>query len=262
MKLGLGDKTVLVTGGGSNIGRAIALAFAEEGSKVVIWDIDEAQGTKVAQAAISGGAKTAEFMNVDVTDLEMVSSTISAVKDRYSSIDVLVNVVGWDSLSLFINTTPDFWSKIINLNFISVLNTTKSILPIMASQNKGVIINIASDAGRIGERFEAVYSGAKGGIIAFSKTVAREMGRNNIRVNVVCPGATVPLDPDAVGDFSMWKNNTIMTVDQLEKAKKSYPLGRLAIPEDVSSAVVFLASDKAGFITGQTLSVSGGYSML
>lgn len=261
MILGLEGKTVVVTGGGSNIGRAVALAFAAEKSKVIIWDIDEAQGKKVTEAVLKEGASASEFFKVDVTNFNEVSSVINTVKSKYSTIDCLVNVVGGDKLDLFINTTPDFWERIIKLNYVSMLNTTKAVLPIMSSQKQGVIINFASDAGRVGERFEAVYSGTKGAVIAFSKSVAKEMGRNGIRVNAVCPGTTVPTDPEAIGDYSVWKEG-VMTDEQLEKAKKLYPLGRLAKPEDVAGAAVFLASEKAGFITGQTLSVSGGYSMV
>lgn len=261
MILGLEGKTVVVTGGGSNIGRAVALGFAAEKSKVIVWDIDEAQGKKVTEAVLKEGAAAAEFFKVDVTDFDAVSAAITTIKEKYATIDCLVNVVGGDKLDLFINTTPDFWQKMINLNYVSMLNTTKAVLPIMSSQKQGVIINFASDAGRIGERFEAVYSGTKGAVIAFSKSVAREMGRNNIRVNVICPGTTVPLSPEEIGDHSAWKAG-VMTDDQLEKAKKLYPLGRLARADDVAGAAVFLASDKAGFITGQTLSVSGGYSMV
>lgn len=261
MILGLEGKTIIVSGGASNIGRAVALEFASEKSKVIIFDIDDAQGQKVAQEVLRAGASAAEYFKVDVTDLDTVLSAMEKVRNNYSTIDCLVNVVGWDSLNLFINTTPDFWERIININFISVLNTTKAVLPIMSSQKQGVIINFASDAGRVGERFEAVYSATKGGIIAFSKSVAKEVGRDNIRINVVCPGTTVPKSLEEVGEKSMW-NGAPMTEEQLEKAKKLYPLGRLAGPEDVSGMTVFLASEKATFITGQTISVSGGYSMV
>lgn len=261
MNLGLEGKTVIVTGSGSNIGRAVSLAFGAEKSKVILWDIDEVQGKKVTEAVLKEGASDAEFFRVDVTDFEMVSSVMDTVKKKYSSIDCLINVVGGDKLNLFINTKPDFWTQMINLNYTSVLNTTKAVLPIMKDQQQGVIVNFGSDAGRVGERFEAVYSGTKGAVIAFSKAVAKEMGRDGIRINVVCPGTTVPVDTEAIGDFSAWKNG-VMTDDQLEKAKKMYPLGRLAKAEDVASVAVFLASEKASFITGQTLSVSGGYSMV
>jgi len=259
--LRLEGKTIIVSGGASNIGRAVSLEFASEKCKVIIFDIDDAQGKKAVQDVLKAGASAAEYLIVDVTDFGAVCSAIETVKNNYSTIDCLVNVVGWDSMNLFINTTPDFWARIINLNFVSVLNTTKAVLPIMSSQKQGVIINFSSDAGRVGERYEAVYSGTKGGIIAFSKSVAKEVGRNNIRINVVCPGTTVPKSPEEVGEKSMW-NGAPMTEEQLEKAKKLYPLGRLAGPEDVSGLTVFLASDKASFITGQTISVSGGYSMV
>ena len=260
MNLNLEGKTVIVTGSGSNIGRAIALAFAQEKANVVIAEIDEKQGQKITQEVISCGAK-ALLVKTDVTDLGSVEDMIKKTIEAYQKVDILVNNVGWDQLQPFINTTPEFWNKIIEINFKSVLNTTKAILPHMIAQKGGAIINLGSDAGRMGERFESVYSGTKGAIIAFSKTIARENGRYGIRVNVVCPGVTVPSRPDEYGELSMWKGG-IMTEEQLEKAKKAYPLGRIGKPEDVAGAVVFLASDAASFITGQTLSVSGGYSMM
>lgn len=260
MELGLAGKTVIVTGGGSNIGRAIALAFAREKANVVIAEIDEKQGEKVAQEARAYGAQ-AIAVKTDVTDLQAVEAMVKKTVETYQKVDVLINNVGWDQLQPFTSTTPEFWSKVIALNYKSVLNTAKAILPQMIEQKGGVIINIGSDAGRVGERFESVYSGTKGAVIAFSKTIARENGRHGIRVNVVCPGVTVPGGPDEYGEQSMWKEG-VMTGEQLEKAKKAYPLGRIGKPEDIANAVVFLASDAASFITGQTLSVSGGYSMM
>jgi NAD(P)-dependent dehydrogenase (short-subunit alcohol dehydrogenase family) len=181
--------------------------------------------------------------------------------NNFKKIDILVNNVGFDSVHPFVNTTPDFWRTIIEINYKSVLNTVRTVLPIMINQGFGVIINIGSDAGRVGERYEAVYSGAKGAVISFSKAVAREVGRHGVRINVVCPGGTVPENPAEIGERSMWVTG-VTTSEQLEKSKKFYALGRLGKPEDVAAAVLFLASEKASFITGQTLSVSGGYSMI
>lgn len=260
MELGLAGKSVIVTGSGSNIGRAIALAFAREKANVVIAEVDQEQGEKVAKEARESGAQ-AMAIKVDVTDLEQVEAMVKKTVEAYKKIDVLVNNVGWDQLQVFTDTGVDFWNRVIDLNYRSVLNSIKAVLPYMKEQKSGAIVNIGSDAGRVGERFEAVYSGTKGAVIAFSKTIAREMGRFNIRANVVCPGTTVPASVEEIGELSMWKIG-VLSEEQKEKAKKLYPLGRLGKPEDVAAAVVFLASEVASFITGQTLSVSGGYSMM
>jgi len=264
MELGLAGKTVVVTGGGSNIGRGIAIAFAKEKCNVVLAEIDQKQGEKVAEEIKALGGEVT-LIPTDVTKLESVEATFKKAVEIYKKIDILVNNVGWDKLQPFTSTTPEFWEKVISINYRNVLNCTKSILPYMQEQKNGVIINIGSDAGRVGEYYEAVYSGTKGAIISFSKTVAKEMGRHGIRVNVVCPGTTVPASPDEIGELSLWKaegGSPVMTPEQLEKAKKLYPLRRLGKPEDIANAVVFMASDAASFITGQTLSVSGGYSMM
>ena len=260
MELGLAGKTVIVTGSGSNIGRAIALGFAREKANVVIAELDQEQGEKVAREARESGAQ-AMAVKVDVTDLGQVEAMMKKTLEAYKTIDVLVNNVGWDQLQPFTDTNVDFWNRVIDLNYKSVLNTVKSVLPHMKEQGGGSIVNIGSDAGRLGERFEAVYSGTKGAVILFSKSVAREMGRFNVRVNVVCPGMTVPSSEEEIGEKSMWKAG-VLSEEQKAKAVKAYPLGRVGKPEDLGAAVVFLASGAATFITGQTISVSGGYSMV
>jgi len=264
MELGLKGKTVIVTGGGSNIGRAIALTFAKEGSNLVIVDLDEAQGRKVAAEAkaLKAGGRTM-VIKADVTNLEQVGAMVKKTLEEFGRIDVLVNNVGWDNLMLFVDTTPDFWDKIIGINYKSVLNCTKTVLPHMIEQKSGSIVSIGSDAGRMGDQREAVYAGMKGGVISFTKAVARENGRFGIRLNVVCPGATIPQSKEDVGEQSMWKVGLAFYTDEMrEKWSKSYALRRLGTPQEVANAVVFLASDAASFITGQTLSVSGGYSMM
>ena len=265
MELGLKGKTAIVTGGSANIGRAISLALAQEGTNVVIADLDEAQGQKVVDKinAMQAGGRCI-LTKTDVTKLAEVEDMIKKTLDAFGQVDILVNNVGWDLQQAFTDTTPEFWEKVISLNYRSDLNCIKTVLPHMIERKNGSIVCIASDAGRVGEFREAVYSGCKAGVIALNKAIAREVGRNGIRLNVICPGTTVP-SPDEIGEGSMWKGGVLesFTPEVQEKiAKSSYPLRRLGKGVDVANAVVFLASDAAGFITGQTLSVSGGYSMM
>ena len=262
MNLGLAGKTAIVTGGGSNIGRAISLCFAQEGANVVIAELQKTSGEKVAEVANAlkaGGRSIA--VETDVTKRDTVDALVKKTVDEFGKVDILVNNVGWDKIMYFIETTPDLWDKIIDINYKGVLNCTKAVLPHMIEQNGGSIINLGSDAGRVGEFKEAVYGGCKGAVIAFTKAVARETGRYGIRLNVVCPGMTIPAEEE-VGKGSMWEDVTFFSPEAREKAAKSYPLRRLGKPQDVANAVVFLASDAASFVTGQTLSASGGYSMM
>jgi 2-hydroxycyclohexanecarboxyl-CoA dehydrogenase len=263
MDLGLKNKAVIVTGGGSNIGRAIVLGFAREGAKITIGDIDTAQANAVADEARKAGAAAVEVVQCDVTSLEQVQAMFKRTTDAFGAVDVLVNNVGWDKLMFFTQTTPDLWAKIIQVNFVGMLNCTHTALSIMAPQNKGAIVSISSDASRQGEPREAVYGGMKAGVNSFMKTIAKENGRNGIRCNVVCPGVTIPAETTEVGANSMWVNkDSMFTPDQLAQIAKSLPLKKIGRPEDVANAVVFLASEAAGHITGQVLSVSGGYSMI
>jgi len=264
MELGLKGKTAIVTGGGSNIGRAIALTLAREGANLVIAELDEVQGNKVAteaNALKAGGG--AVVVKTDVTDVASVEDMVKKTLEKFGKIDVLINNVGWDSLMFFVETTPEFWDKVITINYKSVLNCVKAVLPHMIEQKSGSIVSMGSDAGRMGDPREAVYGGTKGAIISFTKAVARENGRFGVRLNVVCPGATIPDRAEDIGEQSMWKLGfDFFTPDLKEKWAKSYALRRLGTPQDVANAVVFLASDAANFITGQTLSASGGYSMM
>ena len=262
MELALEGKTVIVTGGGSNIGRQISLAFAKEGSNVVIAEIDEGQGRKVAQQAKDLGG-SAIVVKTDVTKLSDVDSMVKKTMEEFKGIDVLVNNVGWDIPQFFMETSEDFWDRVINLNYRSDINCIKTVLPHMVAQKKGAIVSIGSDAGRVGEFRESVYSGCKAAVIGLSKSVAREVGKFGIRLNVVCPGVVVP-DSKDIGEQSMWKGETgnVFTPDVQERAAKAYALRRLGKAEETANAVVFLASDAANYITGQTLSVSGGYSMM
>jgi 2-hydroxycyclohexanecarboxyl-CoA dehydrogenase len=253
----------MVTGGGSNIGRAIVLAFASEKSNVVIADIDETQGQKVAkEAASNGGAVIA--IKTDVTSFDSVAATVKRTIEEFGKLDILVNNVGWTLDRLFIEKPRSELEKEVNINFWGTINCTRAVLDHMIERKYGKIISIGSDAGRMGEYREAVYAACKSGIMALSKSLARELGRYGINVNVVCPGVTVPENPEFAGELSMWKGPMaqVFTPEAQEKAARAYPLRRLGKPEDIASAVVFLASDKAGFITGQTISVSGGYTMM
>jgi 2-hydroxycyclohexanecarboxyl-CoA dehydrogenase len=263
MDLGLSNKAVIVTGGGSNIGRAIVLGFAREGARIMIGDIDAAQAAIVADEARAAGAAAVEVAACDVTDLTQVQAMFKQAQDAFGGLDVLVNNVGWDSLMFFTQTTPELWEKIIRVNFVGMLNCTYTALAIMAPQNRGAIVSISSDASRQGEPREAVYGGMKAGVNSFMKTIAKENGRNGIRCNVVCPGVTIPEEDGEVGANSMWVNkDTMFTPDQIEKIAKTLPLKKVGRPNDVANAVVFLASEAAGHVTGQVLSVSGGYSMI
>ncbi|MEX2479601.1 MAG: SDR family oxidoreductase [Gammaproteobacteria bacterium] len=257
------DKAVIVTGGASNIGRAIVLGFAREGAAITIADVDTEQAAAVASEARAAGAAAVEVANCDVTELTQVQAMFKQTMDAFGRLDVLVNNVGWDRLMFFTQTTPELWEKIIRVNFVGNLNCTYTALAIMAPQNYGAIVSISSDASRQGEPREAVYGGMKAAINSFMKTIAKEHGRNNIRCNVVCPGVTIPEQTAEVGANSMWVDkDSMFTAEQLEKVAKSLPLKKIGRPGDVANAVVFLASDAAAHITGQVLSVSGGYSMI
>lgn len=262
MDLGYSGISVVVTGAASNIGRAIALGFAAEGARVTIGDIDPDQGGRVAEEARALGAQ-AQAVVTDVTDLSQVQGLFGAAESAHGPVKVLVNAVGWDQLMYFTQTTPEFWDKIIRINYIGVLNCTKVALDGMLKSGGGAIVSVSSDASRQGEAREAVYGGVKAAINSFMKSVARENGRFGVRCNVVCPGVTIPDEPGDVGARSMWASKGAMFTDeQLEKVAQALPLKKIGKPRDIANAVLFLASDRvAGHVTGQVLSVSGGYSM-
>jgi 2-hydroxycyclohexanecarboxyl-CoA dehydrogenase len=265
MELNLANKSVVVTGGGSNIGRAITLAFARERSHVTIAEIDPGQGKKVAAEASSAGAASVAVAPTDVTKWESVQAMVREVAARLGRVDVLVNNVGWTMDRLFVEKTREEWEKEIQLNLWGMINCTRAVLDGMIAKKSGAIVSLGSDAGRMGEFREGVYAACKAGVIALSKSVAREVGRYNVRLNVVCPGMTMPDSDEEISGLSMWAadvNRQWRTDEMKARIAKAYPLRRVGRPEDVASAVVFLASGAAGFVTGQTLSVSGGYTMM
>lgn len=266
MDLKLSGKTIIVTGGGSNIGRAISLRLAAEKANVVIADWDEDQASKVVNEIKNDGGE-ATVIKTDVIDNAQVEDMIKKATDKYGPIDVLVNNVagaGGGHDDLFINETRDKWERIIDYTLWSVINCTRAVLDQMVERKSGVIVNIGSDAGRMGEYKEAVYAGCKGAVIALTKALAREVGKFGIRLNVVCPGLTVPDDKEAVGSKSVWSGEMIdfFNPEARAKAAKSYPLRKIGKAEEIADAVAFMSSDCASHITGQTLSVSGGYTMM
>ena len=243
----LNDKIAIVTGAGAGIGKAIAAKLAAEGATVIVTDLDEATAKATAEAL--PGAIT---IRADVTDRQGVQAMAERVAGQFGRIDVLVNNAGWDKASPFVDSDPADWDRAIAINLYGVLHTCKAVLPVMAAQGGGAVVNLGSDAGRVGSSGEAVYSAAKGGVIAFTKSLAREMARNQVRVNCVCPGPT-----DTALFASMGGDNPKLR----EALTRAIPFRRLADPADLANAVAFFASDEADYITGQTVSVSGGLTM-
>ena len=260
MDLGLSGRVVIVTGGASNLGRAITLGFAAEGARVVIADIDDEQAKKVEAEAPSG---TLVAHHTDVTDWESVSETVDFAERSMGGVDVLVNCAGWTIDRLFLEKSREEWEREIAIDTWGFINSVRAVLEPMIKRGHGRIVSIGSDAGRIGEWREAVYSGTKASVIAMSKAIAREVGKYGITLNVVCPGL-IPGSPETSGAHSVWavEQRDVFTPEVREKAARAYPLRRLGTAEDVVPAVLLLASDLASFITGQTLSVSGGYTMI
>ena len=244
----LEDKVVVVTGAASGIGRATAQAFSDEGASVVVADVDVARG-EAAAAEMRAQGRRADFLAVDMTDPASIDAFAAGVLARFGAVDVLVNGAGWGRTAPFWEGTPEFWSKLVALNFVGPMQLTKALLPAMIERAIGCIVNVSSDAGRVGSLGETVYSGAKGGLIAFTKSLAREVARYQINVNCVCPGPTDTPLMAAVPEKVQ------------EGLKKAIPFRRLAKPSEIADAIVFFASGRASYVTGQVLSVSGGLTM-
>lgn len=249
---GLERKPVIVTGGASGIGRSIALRLGDEGSKVAIFDLNEKGAVAVAEAIRQKGGAAWAY-KVDITDYAIVAHAVDLFEETAGPIFGLVNNAGWDEAMPFIQTEPSFWKKVIDINLYGPLNLTHVVARRLAEQGAGRVVSISSDAGRVGSSGEAVYSAAKGGVIAFMKTMAREFARKGVTFNTICPGPTdTPLlaSVDASGGGRL-----------TEALAKAIPMRRLAQPDDYPGMVAFFLSDDAAFITGQTISVSGGLSM-
>ena len=247
-------RIALVTGGARGIGAAIARGLAQDGMSVVIADVLAKEGGETAESINRGGG-TALAIELDVTDSASVDVGVALARERLGQIDVLVNNAGWDHYKRFVDTDEAFWELILDVNFKGGLRLTRAILPEMIERRWGRVVNISSDAGRVGSSLESVYAGAKAAVIAFTKTVAREAARAGVTANVVCPG---PTDTQLLRDVAAGQPGGDIV---LQKMAKSVPMKRIAQPEDVAAAVRFFASEGAGYITGQTLSVSGGLTM-
>ena len=251
---GLQNKMVIVTGGGGGIGGATCRRFGEAGSRVAVFDINLESAAKTA-ADITQAGGVAEAFRCDITDHEGVKAAVAAAEAALGPISILVNNAGWDVFRLFKDTTPADWQKLIAINLTGALNMHHAVLPGMLERRHGRIVNIASDAARVGSSGEAVYAACKAGLVGFSKTIAREHARHGISVNVVCPGAT---NTALFDDYKKGAGNP----EKLEEAfRRATPMGRIGEPEDLPGAILFFASDDAAYVTGQVLSVSGGLTM-
>ncbi len=250
----LNGKTALVTGGARGIGKAISEVLAVQGARVAVADLNFDAAKRTAEQIKSRGYDCMA-VEMDVTDLSSVKNAVEYVHKTWGNINILVNNAGWDRMLLFSQTTPDFWDTVININYKGVLNCVYVVTDDMIKEGKGRIISISSDAAKVGSTGESVYSGAKGAVISFSKTMARELARYNITVNVVCPG---PTETPLVEEL---KRESELGDKILSSMERIIPLRRMARPSDIAYAVCFFASDEAEYITGQVLSVNGGLTM-
>ncbi|BAP79312.1 3-oxoacyl-(acyl-carrier-protein) reductase [Pseudomonas sp. MT-1] len=251
---GLSEKTVIITGGGGGIGRALCLRFAAEGSRVAVLDRDEAAAQSTAELVTEAGGKAVAYA-ADITDYATIVETVEKIERDLGVPTVLVNNAGFDRFMPFLKTEPGMWQQLIDINLTGALNMHHVVLPKMLEAGGGKVINIASDAARVGSSGEAVYAACKAGLIGLSKTLARELASKNINFNVVCPG---PTDTALLKSVAATSNNPEKL---LEAFKNAVPKRRLGQPEDYPGIVCLLASDDADFITGQVISVSGGLTM-
>jgi 2-hydroxycyclohexanecarboxyl-CoA dehydrogenase len=244
----MANRAAIVTGGASGIGRATALLLARNGARVFIGDIDSIGGRAVAAEAAKDGLAI-EFLELELTDPASITAFADAVHKIVPRVDVLVNCAGWDCTGPFMDNAPEIWDRLVAINLLGAVRLSRAVLPPMIAAGQGKIVNIASDAGRVGSAGETVYAAAKGGLIAFTKSLAREMARHRINVNCVCPGPT---------DTPLFRT----LAERLQEAlTRAIPFRRIATPEEVAEAVMFFAGPRSNYITGQVLSVSGGLTM-
>lgn len=244
----LTDKIAVVTGAASGIGRATATAFAELGAIVWLTDVDTAGGEGAATAIRDAGGR-ALFHPLDVTDLTEAEALVGSVRGEHGRLDVVANVAGRDVIGPFMDSDPAVWEQLVTLNLLGPMRVCRAAVPLLAESGGGTIVNVASDAGRVGSSGETVYAGAKGGVIAFTKSLAREVVRLGIRVNCVCPG---PTDTPLLATLPEGLRQAL---------EKSIPMRRVAQPSEIADAIAFFASERSSYCTGQVLSVSGGLTM-
>jgi 2-hydroxycyclohexanecarboxyl-CoA dehydrogenase len=244
----LNGKTAVVTGGASGIGRATALELAEAGARVILADIDEANGRAACEEARAQGLSV-EYLHVDLTDPASVDRFAEQALERAGRVDILVNTAGWGRIEPFMQNQTEFWDRVMAVNLMGPIRLTQRLLPPMFEARCGKVVNVASDAGRVGSLGETVYSAAKGGLIAFTKALAREAARYNVNVNCVCPGPTDTPLLQAVPE------------KHREAFVRATPMRRVGKPKEVADAILFFAADGSDYVTGQVLSVSGGLTM-
>ncbi len=250
----MGERLALVSGGARGIGAAAALALAGAGRDVAVADIRQAEAEEVATQVRALGRRSLA-VTLDVTDEASVAAAVKEVEERLGAVEVLVNCAGWDEFLPFLETEEQFWRKVIAINFEGALRTTRALLGGMIERGFGRIVNVSSDAARVGSSREAVYAGAKAGVVAFTKTIAREAASSGVTANVVCPG------PTETGMLSEMAAAAPDSERLLAALTRAVPMRRLGRPEDVAAAIAFFAGEDSGYITGQTLSVSGGLTM-
>jgi 2-hydroxycyclohexanecarboxyl-CoA dehydrogenase len=250
----MSNRVALVTGGAQGIGKGIATTLGEQGFRVAVADLNLGAAEETAKEISAAGGE-AIAVQIDVTSGDSVRDAVADIESALGAIEIVVNNAGWDDFMPFVKTNEEFWDKILDINFKGALRVVHAVVPGMIERGFGRVINIGSDAGRVGSSLEAVYSGAKGGIIAFTKTLAREVATKGVTANTVCPG---PTDTPALRKFAEGSGDAEKVIGGMTRA---VPMKRLGAPSDIGPAVAFFASDGAGFVTGQTLSVSGGLTM-
>ena len=249
--MALEDQVLLVTGGARGIGLAIAELAQAQGARVAVWALHR-ESVEQARTAMP---QLAWSDTVDVGQPDQVRDAVGRLTEVLGPVDVLVNNAGYTLTSPFLEETEEYWHRVIDTNFWGVVYTTRAILPSMRERQSGSIVNVVSEAGRVGMAGEAVYAGAKGGVVAFSKSIAQEMARHQVRINCVAPG------PTRTRILAM--NREEPSAEKLiDKMIRRIPLRRIAEPEEIAQVVVFLASGAASHMTGQVVSVSGGLTMV